>query len=81
MRIKCRTNLGSNDFPGMPFLEGEEHDVTDIVGAKLVTLRLADDVTPLPEPVAVEAKLDAEAIRKNEPITTKTSPASGRRSN
>lgn len=50
MRIKVLTNLGTNDFPETPFKEGEEHDVTDELGGKLVRLRLAVDVTPPPTP-------------------------------
>ena len=62
MLVKLLTNLGSNDFPGMPFLDGEKHDVSDEVGAKLVRLRLATDVTPPPKPA-----VKVEPIAKAEP--------------
>lgn len=51
MRVKLLTNLGSNDFPDHPFMDGEEYDVSAELGAKLLALRLAVDVTPEPVPV------------------------------
>jgi hypothetical protein len=67
--VKLKTNLGSNDFPGMPFLEGEKREVTDDIGQKLVRLKLAEDVTPPPEPPKA-----AKPERKPEP-TPEAHPA------
>jgi len=58
MRVKILLNLGSNDFPGHPYLEGEEHEVVDRLGAKLVRCGLAVDVTPPP----VESEPEPEAV-------------------
>jgi hypothetical protein len=65
MIVKLKTNLGSNDFPDMPFLEGEEHEVSEAAGQKLVRLKLADDVTPPPKPVV--AKPEPEAPKATTP--------------
>lgn len=51
MLVKLKTNLGSNDFPDHPFMEGEEREVSTAVGERLITLRLAVDITPEPVPV------------------------------
>lgn len=62
MKVTLLTNLGSNDFPGHPFLEGETHEVTTEVGTRLVRGRLAVDVT---EPVTVKAVAEAAAPENN----------------
>jgi len=56
MLVQLKTNLGSNDFPGMPYLDGETREVSEDVGEKLVTLGLAIDVTPEPPPAPVVAE-------------------------
>jgi hypothetical protein len=56
MRIKVLTNLGTNDFPESPFKDGEEHEVNDELGSKLIRLRLAVDITPPPAPKVVAVK-------------------------
>lgn len=61
MRVKLLCNLGTNDFPATPFRDGEEHDVTDDLGMKLVRRKLALDVTPQPAPPVVET---AEQLRE-----------------
>lgn len=68
MLVKLKTNLGSNDFPGMPYLEGETHEVSESVGMQLVSLSLAIDITPPPAPVvaapAVVEEVAAEPVTK-----------------
>lgn len=66
MRIKVTTNLGTNEFPDSPFLDGEEHDVNERLGELLVRRNLAVEITPLPKPIPV--------IPKQEPAV-ETAPA------
>jgi hypothetical protein len=70
MRIKVLCNLGTNDFPETPFLDGEEHEVNQELGEKLVRLRLAVDITPPPaqkEPPAETPNEIPVAPAKQEP--------------
>lgn len=53
MIVKLLTNLGSMEFPGHPYREGEEHEVEQPFGERLVKRKLAMDITPPPPPVAV----------------------------
>lgn len=82
MKVTLLTNLGSNDFPEHPFLEGETHEVTDEIGTRLVRGRLAVDVT---EPVIVKAVAESIAAEPENNVTKmraenvsspKTKPAS-----
>jgi hypothetical protein len=59
MLVKLTTNLGSNDFPGMPYLDGETHEVSDTVGAKLVSQSLAVEIVPEPPASVVVAEESA----------------------
>ncbi len=47
MKIRIKTNLGTRDFPGKPWLAGEEHEVDDSVGALLVSRGVAEDLSPV----------------------------------
>ncbi len=82
MVVQLLTNLGSNDFPGYPFKDGETHEVTDLFGAKLVRLKLAVDVTPAPkaaepkeatgpEEEAPKADKFAEVRKSHKPASSK----------
>jgi len=56
MRIQVTTNLGTNEFPDSPFLDGEEHDVNERLGELLVRRNLAVDITPPSKPIPVIPK-------------------------
>ena len=47
MLLKIIANLGSADFPGSPFLEGETHDVAEPLASRLLRRRLAIRSEPL----------------------------------
>jgi hypothetical protein len=51
MLVRVTMNLGTNEFPDSPFLEGEEHEVTETLGNVLVQRNLAVDITPATIPV------------------------------
>jgi hypothetical protein len=74
MHVKLLTNLGSQDFPGMPFLEGETHEVADTVGAALVRRKLALDVTPPPREAVAKMVSEPDKFAKvrteNKPQTS-----------
>lgn len=36
MQVEVLVNLGSNDYPGLPYLAGETHEVSEAVGKRLV---------------------------------------------
>lgn len=36
MKVEVLVNLGSSDYPGLPYLAGEIHEVTEKVGAQLI---------------------------------------------
>jgi len=76
MRVKLLTNLGSNDFPEHRFLEGEEHEIDDSTGGKLVAKKLAVDVTPQ-QIVAVAAEPELKAVPESVTQTAET-PASAK---
>lgn len=50
MQIKLLTNLGSNDWPGLPWLEGETHEVNDLLGKRMIHARVAVEVEVIPKP-------------------------------
>ena len=50
MRVKMLLSLGSLEFPDCPFHEGEEHEVSDSLGAKLVSKRLASEIVAIVPP-------------------------------
>lgn len=56
MRVKATTNLGTNDYPTCPLLEGEVGEVPDSLGEAMVANGHAVDVTP-----QVKAKLVANS--------------------
>ena len=60
MRIRMKINLGK-DWPE-PWKDGEVHDCDQELGAKLVALHMADDVTPM------EAKPEAKPAEPHEPV-------------
>ena len=75
MKIKLLTNLGSNDFPGTPFKDGEEHEVADELGRSLVSQRLALDITPVAAPAAPAAKeTKPEPVAEQAAEPTKAEP-------
>jgi hypothetical protein len=45
MKVRILTNLGTNDFPEHPFLDGEEHDVPDEVASKMFRMGVAARVS------------------------------------
>ena len=47
MRVKVLLNLGSRDFPNFQKMEGEECDVPDSLGAKLVARNLAEEIVAI----------------------------------
>jgi hypothetical protein len=57
MKVEVLVNLGTNDYPGHPYLAGEIHEVTDAVGAKLVSNGHARAIVSEPEPSEVTVKL------------------------
>jgi hypothetical protein len=65
MKIRIRTNLGSVEFPGMPWLCGEEREVSETLGASLIARGVAE-ACPQSEaprlPKAVAAVPDKPAI-------------------
>lgn len=65
MKIRIRTNLGSVEFPKMPWREGEEHEVDETLGASLIARGVAE-ACPQPEtprpPKSVAAVPDKPAI-------------------
>lgn len=77
MLVKLKTNLGSNDFPDHPFMEGEEREVSTAVGERLIALRLAVDITPEPKPVVAQPAPIPVPVPKQEPaaqVATATAP-------
>lgn len=48
MKIRIRTNLGSVEFPGMPWQCGEVREVHDTLGASLIARGVAENA-PQPE--------------------------------
>jgi hypothetical protein len=67
VKIRIRTNLGSVEFPGMPWQYGDEHEVDEAFGASLIARGVAEEC-PQPElpqlPKAVAAVPDEPAIAK-----------------
>lgn len=65
-------NLGTSEFPDSPFLDGEEHDVSDALGNQLVRRNLAEDITPEPIPVPTqEPAVVAASATAPKPKTSK----------
>lgn len=62
MKVRILTNLGRNEFPEYPLLEGEEHEVSEGLGESLVKRKLAVDITPLPPVVAVAIEPELKAV-------------------
>jgi hypothetical protein len=64
MLVKLLTNLGSNDWPDLPFLDGETREVSDGIGAKLLAQKLATAVQPTKDkdppakPAVVESEIE-----------------------
>lgn len=56
MQVKIKTNLGTNQFPDMPYREGDVRDVPDEVGAFLVRKRWAEEVVQLKAVPPLEIK-------------------------
>lgn len=50
MRIKALTNFGGNDYPDLPLQEGEEADVSDEIGSRIVARKHAVEVPAPPKP-------------------------------
>ena len=46
MKVRIKTNLGSAEFPEMPWQADEERDVADDVGARLIARGVAEDAAP-----------------------------------
>lgn len=44
MQVKIKTNLGTNQFPEMPYRDGDLKEVSDDVGAMLVRKGWAEEV-------------------------------------
>jgi hypothetical protein len=42
VKIRIRTNLGSVEFPGMPWKYREEHEVDETLGASLIARGVAE---------------------------------------
>lgn len=57
MKVEVLVNLGTNDYPGHPYLAGEIHEVTEAVGVKLVSNGHARAIVSEPEPSEVTVKL------------------------
>lgn len=74
MKVRLLCNLGTNDFPHTPFKEGEEPEVADDLGAKLVRAKLAIDITP-PE-TTVAATDNFQKVRAENINPPKTKPSS-----
>lgn len=60
--VKLLTNLGSIEFPEHRFLEGEEHEVDDSFGERLVRRKLAVDITPPPAVVGEATEPELKAV-------------------
>ena len=67
MLVQLTTNLGSNDFPDMPYLDGETREVNEFIGAKLVRLGVAINVTPEPPAPVVVAEAPATVAENEAP--------------
>lgn len=74
MKVRLLCNLGTNDFPLTPFEEGEEPEVSDDLGTRLVRAKLAVDITP-PAAAAQPATDNFQKTRADN-IPPKTKPAS-----
>lgn len=59
MKIRIRTNLGSVEFPGMPWHAGDVREVDDSLGASMVAKGVAEEVA---QPKTVAAVPDKPAI-------------------
>lgn len=90
MQVKLKTNLGTMQFPDMPYREGDVKDVPDAVGAMLVKKRWAEEVAQLravppldlktSPPVAVEQPAAVLATETSTPDgpAVKQKPKSGK---
>lgn len=52
MKVKAVTNLGTNDYPEHPLLDGQVADVGEVIGKLMVARGHAVELPP--EPVTVE---------------------------
>lgn len=75
MQVKLLTNLGKNQFPDTPYQEGEQHEVSDQLGAILLRRSLAVEITPepskKPEPV-IESPAPVVVDTAKEPVKKST---------
>lgn len=68
MQVKIKTNLGTNQFPDMPYREGDVKDVSDSVGAMLVKRGLADEIVQLKAVPPIEVKA-SPPVAEQQPAT------------
>lgn len=72
MQVEVLVNLGSNDYPGLPYLAGEIHEVSEAIGQRLVAngharkVEVQAPAEPAPAepqvaPAATESKQDKPA--------------------
>lgn len=74
MLLKIKANLGSADFPGLPLLEDEVHEVSEPVAARLLKRRLAE---PVEEKVVAKMEVKQESViaSKSPVVVTPEVPA------
>lgn len=70
MRVKIKTNLGTNQFPDMPYRAGDVKDVPQSVGELLVKRRLAEEIVEL----KAIPPVDLKAVPASEPEATTSTP-------
>lgn len=70
MQVKIKTNLGTNQFPDMPYREGDVKDVPAAIGELLVKRRLAEEIVELKTVPVVDLK----AVPASEPEATISTP-------
>jgi hypothetical protein len=88
MRVRITLNLGTRDYPGHPYREGEERDVPDDLGAELTArgfaVQIASEVIKaIPDPPAIAKAAEPEVrpeVRapERQPQSPKKEPAAGR---
>jgi hypothetical protein len=66
VQVKIKTNLGTNQFPDMPYREGDVKDVPAAIGELLVKRRLAEEIVEFKAVPVVDLK----AVPASEPEAT-----------
>lgn len=75
MKVEVLVNLGSNDYPGLPYLAGETREVTEDIGKRLVANGHAREVeVQAPEePATTEPQVAAVSTESKQDKPAKAS--------